>query len=799
MSNFFGCLGMATWPTKSSACLRFGNDFALDLRAYQLRSGDVSLKLKPAPMELLILLVEHRGELVTREQIVERIWGKGVFVDTDNSINVAISRIRQVLRDDPERPRFVLTVPGKGYRFVAPVEEVAEASVPEHIPELPIARSPEANAERQDHLGFSRHKQIRIAAIMVLAATLAGVLAVTTYYDSRRAKRLSPQDTIMIADFTNNTGDRVFDETMKQALSMELTQSPFLRVASDLQVGEILQRMGRSPRDGLSHETAAEVCLRMGGKAFLAGTISILGHHYIVDLEALGCSDGETLAAAQAQAENKEDVLHALGVVTSQVRAKLGESLPSLQKYDFPVKATTKSLEALKAFSMGLKAEHESGPIDAIPFYKEAIQHDSDFALAYTTLGRAYEDYGQDDEAVRNYAMAFQLRDRLSERERYFVTTLYYETVPGDLEKAREAGELWVSIYPQDTYGREKLATVYSDFGQIENAYDQGREALRLDPESEINIFNAFLGAISTGRLDEAEHVLERGRSRGLDGQAIHFASYLLAFERGNLAEMERQLAWSIGKPGIEEVVLAVHSETHAYFGHIHKAREFSKRATESAIRDKASEMAGLYQVVAALRGIEIGNVSLADDYVRSALSVAPTRDVKLQTALVWARSGNATGARKLLDAVVKQNPENTLVNSYWTPAIEASLEIQRGNPQAAVSKLQIVAPYELSMAPPAGDDLMMYPTYIRGQAYLASRNAAAAAREFRKLIDHPGVVLNCILGALARLQLARAEAMAGDRNSARHDYELFLTLWKDADPDIPILKQAKAEYAKLQ
>jgi len=402
-----------------------------------------------------------------------------------------------------------------------------------------------------------------------------------------QAKRLNRLDTILIADFINHTGDAIFDETLKQALSMELTQSPFLRIASDLQVGEILQRMGRSPRDGLTPELAAEICLRIGGKAFLVGTISTLGSRYIVGVEALGCTNGETLAAAQAQAENKEDVLNALGKVASQIRAKVGESLPSLQKYDFPVNATTQSLEALKVFSIGLKTEHDSGPNQAIPFYQQAIQLDPDFALAYATLGRAYEDFGQDEEAVRNYAQAFQLRDRLSEREKYFVTTLYYETVPGDLEKAKEAGELWVATYPRDGYAREKLGTVYSDLGELERAFYQCREALQLDPESDINVFNMVAGASNLGKLSESKQILESAQSHGLDGEPIHLALYELAFQEGDSAEMEWQLAWGTGKAGAEEMLLAVHSQTEAYFGKIRKARELSERVTELAKETK--------------------------------------------------------------------------------------------------------------------------------------------------------------------------------------------------------------------
>ena len=426
--------------------------------------------------------------------------------------------------------------------------------------------------------------------------------------------------------------------------------------------------------------------------------------------------------------------------------------------------ATTNSLEALKAFSLGLKAEHNSGPSEAIPFYIQAIELDPNFALAYATLGRAYEDFGEDEKAVRNYAQAFQLRDRLSEREKYFVTTLYYETVPGDLQKAKGAGELWAANFPRDTYAREKLATVYGDLGELEKAYEQAREALRLDPESEVNVFNAVFGAKDLDRMDEAERILQTAQSHGLDGEAVHQARYEFSFQRGDTGEMDRQVAWAIGRTGVEEIVLAEHSETQAYFGRIRKARELSERATNSARREKAMEMAADYQIVAALREIEVGNGPLATRYVHSALSLASTRDVEVQAALALARIGNTPRARELLKEVQNANPANTLVMFYWTPAIEASLDMRAGDAQAAVSELQIAVPYERSQAPPTGDEVFMYPTYIRGQAYLSAHNGSAAAAEFKKILEHPGVVMNCILGALARLQLAVADFMIGDR-----------------------------------
>ena len=774
---------------KRSGAIKFGEDFELDFRAYELRRSGCAVKIERIPMEILLFLVERRGQLVSREQIVERIWGSAAFLDTDNSINGAIRKIRQVLRDNPDRPRFVQTITSKGYRFIAPVAEqlIAEnESPPAVIEESPL---PAPRAAR------------RIWTWAIVGA--AALLIATGTYKARVWKRatvskLSEKDTIVLADFVNRTGDPVFDGALKQGLSVVLTQSPFLNVASDIQVSEMLQRMGRAPNDQLTHEVAREVCLRLGGKAILIGSISSLGSHYVVGLQALGCADGDMLATGQAEAANKESVLKALDGVTSQVRGKMGESLSSLEKYDFPVNITTKSLEALKAFSVGQRMSRESGEVAAIPFFRQAIQLDPDFALAYTTLGRAYEDLGEDREAMEYFTKAYDLRNRLSEREKYYITTLYSELVTGDLEQAKQAGELWVQAYPRDGYAREKLGTVYGDLGDNEKAYSQAKEAVRLDPESNINIFNSVTTASALNRLDEAQRTLDTAKARGLDGPEIHVSMYSLAFLRGDPAETQRQIAWAVSEPGTEYLFLSTHSDTEAYYGRLHNARSLSRHAVESATREGIRETAALCEISAALREVELGNVSRARQGVRIALSLAPSASVKFLVVLILAKTGDTALANALAKELEEKNPSNTLTKFYWLPTLRASLELHAGNPQAALSQLQIVAPYELRQTSNVSNVSNMYPAYIRGQAYLLEHNGSAAAAEFKKLLDHRGIVQNSILGALSVLQLARADVMIGDLGGARKQYSDFLSLWKDADPDIPLLKQAKAEYAKL-
>ena len=774
---------MASEPVRIQQGIKFGDDCELDPVGYELRRSGRSLKIERIPMEILFLLVQQRGQLVSREQIVKKIWGNSVFLDTDNSINGAIRKIRQVLNDDPEQPRFVQTVTGKGYRFIAPV---VEQGITEPPPQLVIEESIPPVARPIWTWG------ILGAAVLLLAIGLYTV----RFWHRAAASKLAARDTIVLADFVNTTGDPVFDDALQQALSVVLTQSPYLNLSSDVQVSEMLRRMGRNPDDHLTHEVAREVCLRLGGKAILVGSISSLGSHYVVGLQALGCAGGDMLAIGQAEAASKESVLKFLDGVACQVRGKMCESLSSLAKYDFPLDTTTKSLAALKAFSMGQRALRESGEVEAIPFFQQAIQFDPDFALAYTTLGRAREDLGEDQEAVEDFTKAYNLRDRLSERERYYITTLYSETVTGDMEQAKQAGELWIRAYPRDGVAREKLATVYGDLGEWENANLQSQEALRLDPDSAINVSNSVTTSAALNRLDEAQLTLETAQAHGLDGPVIHENLYPLAFLRGDRAEIERQVAWAAAKGDTEYILYSEHSDTEAYYGRLRNARDFSQRAIESATRQEAKEAAALFELVAALREMEIGNVSLASHGVQAALSLAPSRDVKILAALVLAGSGDVTRAKALTRELENKNPSSTLIRFYWLPVLKASLELHAGNPQTALSQLRIAAPYELSQISVSSAPL--YPAYIRGQAYLLEHNGGAAAAEFKKLLDHRGIVQNSILGALSVLQFARAEVMMGDLDGARKQYSDFLSLWKEADPDIPLLKQALAEYAKL-
>ena len=636
--------------------------------------------------------------------------------------------------------------------------------------------------------------KILFAAVLILVALICGVL----YFRSRSATKLTEKDTVVLADFDNSTGDAVFDGALKQALAVQLGQSPFLNILSDRRVGETLRLMSRKPSDRVTQDVARELCVRTGSKAIILGSISNLGGQYVIGVDAVGCSSGDTLAKEQEEAATKQDVLKALGQAAASLRGKLGESLASIQKFDVPVEATTTSLEALKAFSMGITTGRTRGDAEAIPFYKRALELDPNFAVAYASLGNVYGNLGQASLSAENIKKAYALRDRVSERERYRISGLYYSNVTGELEQASQVYELWAKSYPQDLVPPVNLGSIYDSLGQYEKAVTNTLEALRLEPNITIGYSNLAQYYLALNRLDDAKKSIEQARERNLESDFLHLAMYELAFLKGDAAEMERQVTWAAGKPGTEDLLLSFQSDTEAYYGRLAKARDFSRRAVDSAVRADSKETAALWQVNAGLREAEFGNTAAAKQDVAAALKLAPGRDVKLFAALMLAQIGETAGAKATVEEVEKSYQSDTMLKVYWLPTIRAAIELNSNNSPQALVFLEAAAPYELG-APPQLQLGTMYPAYIRGQAQLRANNGSAAVAEFQKFVDHRGITVNFPLGALAHLGLARAYALSGDTGKAKTAYQDFFGLWKDADPDIPILKEAKAEYAKLQ
>ena len=638
----------------------------------------------------------------------------------------------------------------------------------------------------------TRRRISATAAALLVAALMAGGL----YYRSHRVQHLTDKDTVVLTDFDNKTGDAVFDDALKQALAVELGQSPFLNVLSDRKVSETLAMMGHPTNQRITEDVGRELCLRTGSTALLGGTISSLGSHYLIELNAVACSTGDTLAKEQGEANRKEDVLKALSRASSSLRTKLGESLPSVQKFNVPIEATTSSLEALKSYSMGIVVGREKGEAPSIPFLKRAIELDPNFPMAYAGLGMVYSNLLQRSLAVEYATKAYQLRDRVSEREKLRISANYF-LATGEVDKEAQTYELWIANYPRDSVPHGDLGADYVNIGQYNEALAEFQETLRLAPDNVSNYATLGSTYLILNRLDKAGATFDQALAHQLDSGFLRQYMYLLAFLRGNAAQMEQQVAWAGGKPGDEDVLLSMQSDTEAYYGRLSRARDFSRRAADSAIRAYSKETAALWQLNAALREAELGNTALAEQGITVALALSQARDVKLFAALTLGRSGDAPRARALVEELEESYPTDTIMKLYWLPTINAAIELNKGNSSQALKYLEAVAPYELGTA----DTFInyLYPAYVRGQAYLRTHNGTAAAAEFQKMLDHRGIVQNFVTGSLAHLQIGRAYAMAGDTAKAKAAYQGFFALWKDADLDVPILKQAKVEYAKLR
>lgn len=631
------------------------------------------------------------------------------------------------------------------------------------------------------------------------AAILAVGLAAALFLHNRKTQALSETDTVVLADFANSTGNAVFDDTLKQALAVSLRQSPFLKVLSDEKVVSTLRLMTRPSNTALTSDIAREVCQRAGSKAYIAGSVASIGNEYVLGLKAVNCQSGDTLALEQAHADGKEKVLDALGDAAAKLRSELGESLSSVQRFDTPIEqATTSSFEALKAYSLGSKIWNEKGEVQAIPFFRQAIELDPNFAMAYGRLGEVYGILDERTKSVEYLEKAFQLREHATEPEKYNISSQYYYVVTGEIEKADEVSRLWSQSYPRDSEPYLNIGYGCAVFGQYEKANAETREALRLDPDSSIGYANLIQGYAMLNQLDEARATYQEAIKRKPDSAGPHTYMYGVAFLERDAAEMERQASWATDKPGVADVLLSYQSDTEAFSGHLRQARDFSQRAIQSARSNDLKETAAAWQMNDALREAEFGNAFRAREQSASALSLASTRDVRILAALAFARAGDSKRAQSQADEVQKQFPLDTVIVNYWLPTVRAAIAIDRGDPSKAIEFLKAATPYELGQTSDLEFGALLYPAYVRGLAYLLLLQGAEAAAEFEKFTDHPSMVANNPLFALARLGLARAYALQGHVDKSRTAYQDFFTQWKDADQDIPVLKEARAEYAKL-
>jgi serine/threonine protein kinase/Flp pilus assembly protein TadD len=661
----------------------------------------------------------------------------------------------------------------------------------ETVPRLPsggqqiISASQRAVGERRQNLAW----KIAAPVVVVLAALLAGGF----YWRSHKSPKLTDKDTIVLADFTNTTGDPVFDETLKQALAVDLEQSPYLEVFPDTKMRETLKFMGHSPDEHISSEIAREICQRNHLKATVVGSIASLGSQYVVTLNAINAEAGDSLGRTQAQANDKEHVLNALGDAATKLRHSLGESLNSIHKFGTPVEeATTSSLEALKAYSVGRASESLGDERAAIPFFQRAIELDPNFAIAYSRLGWIYFDTGEAERGRLYHQKAFELSDRVSDREKFYIQDSYYFNVTGDLEKNQELLQLWSKTYPRDVSPHTSLAYIYNIYlGQFGKAEDESREILRLEPDNKAGYTHLAISFIGLNRYDEAKILCDTVVQKKIDDVFVHQWRYSIALIEKDKATAEREIHWAEGKPD-ESAILELVARNAYFNGRLEDARSSYRQAEEKAQQEEAAEAAALLSANQALWEALIGNIARAREQTLNSLKLSRGRDVLGQVALVWALIGESQKARALADELSKKHPYNTVVNKMMVPEVRGVIELNQ-SPAKAIELLQTTTPFDLGAA------MDYVPIYLRGQAYARAGDGVRASSEFQKILDHRGVSPTSPVYALAFLGLARAYALQRDTAKARAAYQQFLALWKDADPDIPILKQAKAEYAKLQ
>jgi serine/threonine protein kinase/tetratricopeptide (TPR) repeat protein len=639
--------------------------------------------------------------------------------------------------------------------------------------------------------------------LSVPAAVAVMTLSVGGYFYLHRTPTLTDKDTIVLADFTNSTGDPVFDGTLRQGMAVQLEQSPFLSLVSENRIQQTLQLMGQPAGARLTPEIAREVCERTASVAVLDGSIATLGSQYVLGLRARACSTGDVLAEEQVQAARKEDVLNALGQVASKFRSRVGESLTTVEKHNTPLaEATTPSLEALKAYSEGWKIFSSDGSAAALPHFKRATEIDPQFAIAYSNLGNAYANMGESGLSVESSSKAYQLRDRASDAERFFITVHYDLDVTGNMEKARETCEAWAQTYPRAMPPHGLLAgIIYPVLGRYEKAVEEGKKAIELDPDFAI-AYNVLADSYEAlDRLGEAENTLQRASDRKLEIPDILVDRYQIAFLKGDQAGMERVAAQSQGKSGTEDVISSQEALALAYSGHLQQAKIKSQHAVDLAQQSAEGERAALFEIGAVLREAFFGNAAVARQSAMAVLNLSRGRDVEYGATFALALSGDSSRPQTFADDLERRFPQDTAVRFSYLPALRGLLALNHSQPAKAIELLQVASPYELGSPPSSfyGFFGTSYPIYVRGQAYLAAHQGAEAAAEFQKILDHPGIVISDPIGALAHLQLGRAYAIEGNTAKAKGAYQDFLVLWKNADSDIPVLKQAKAEYAKLR
>lgn len=786
--------------------------FRLDRGQHLLFREAELVPLSRKATDILTVLVECHGQLVEKEELMRRVWPDS-FVEESN-LAVHISQLRKLLADSGSDHR-IETIPRRGYRFVGEVKLEAAAPTPAALPSssllesrpLPVEISGETAPQDRDRDLVSPVKRRRIPAWAVAGVATVLIVCLVVVALRLREKKTPPaatnpiaspgisaeKDSIVLGEIANNTGDPVFDTTLREAILIELEQSPYLSLISQERLQRSLRLMGKPANATLTPDLTRELCQRNGGEAVLDGWIAKLGTQYVLGVRAVNCRTGDHISDLQTTAAGKEQVLKAVGDITRQIRAKLGESLSTLQKFDTPIEeATTPSLEALQAYSIGREMMvQKDEAASCVPFFQRAIRIDPAFAVAYAALGNAYSNLDETGLAADNIRKAYQLRAHVSEHERLYIESHYYQFVTGDLVKASQSYETWAATFPNDEAPRTNLAAIDSDLGNFDRSLELAKEAVHIashDGQTYANLVNAY---ISLDKPDEAKTVAEQAQSQNLDSSILRLYLYDAAYLKRNSAEMQKQLSWASGEPGVEDQFLDDQANDLAAAGQLARAREMTDRATEAARRADEKETAALYELDEAQREAAFGNDAEARRAAEAALALAKDRDTEYGAAVALALSGAGERAQSLAYQMDKSYPDDTFVQYLYLPTIRGAIAVRQKDPAGALKALDAARPYEVGVA--GG----LLPVYVRGLAYLEANDGGDAAIEFQKIIDHPGVVLNAPIGPLARLQLGRARLLGNNPAQAKTAYDDFFARWKNADQDIPVLREAEAEYAQ--
>jgi eukaryotic-like serine/threonine-protein kinase len=768
-------------PGPTALKYRFG-PFELDPREGSLCRNGNRVKLQDLPYRLLIMLVERGGEVVSREEVRQRLWPGNTFVEFDNSLGVAIRKVRDALGDDADVPHYVETIPRRGYRFIAPVLTDGPT-----MPAPPVEAPGPLPAQKTD--GMSRRKMIPIAVALAVSLVLAG-----WYWRSQTRSGIPERASVVVGDFANSTGDPLFDGSLRRAVVIQLAQSPYLNILPDRKLGEVLQDLGRTPDDKLTPALALEVCQRGKASALIVGSIQPTGGAYLLALEASRCADGRSLAHETVTVANQKAVLPRLGSMIDDLRRSLGESRASLQKFDVPVEqATTNSLEALKAYQLGLELRAHSKNLEARPAFKTAIALDPSFAIAYAQLGSSYSNEGETQESKQYFRKAFELRSRATEPERLYIVGRYFDIVTGELEKGSETYKLWTELYPDEWRSYNALANDANLLGRYDTVVDASKQTVRLEPNHNFGYINLLSGLIALNRIEEAKSICEQLIGRGHDDTFIHLDLFAIATLQRDQQALSREYEWAQKHPDDSAMRYAL-AQADAARGKIKQSTELFEQAAKLTAASGDSEAAANTLAISAEINSEMGRATLAQKKSEDAVKLGKNQIVLGLGALIASRAGNEKRTHEFLEQLDHDYPLATFNIGVYSPMARTTLAVAHGSSAAEITNLmEPTLPYEF------GEVADLLPIYVRGASYLQIGSGKEAEQEFQRILDHHGVDAVTTLYPLSQLGLARCYALLGRKVDSRRAYEAFFSLWKDADRDLPILIKARREYQELQ